>query len=234
MALDSIRPKRDRALVTVFSCLELTLRPQRAGEIIEDLDRIGPQSKSLAIGGDGLVEPAEILQRRAEVVVQFDGIGPEAQRPLEIADRPLRLAEILACIAKIVERVDRVRGEGERPLVARHRLGEPSLSPENVAEIVVKRRIPAVSQNGLANALDRDLGVSELMLDKAKQMKGMGMVGVDHKDVTANPLRLRYSSCALIGERPAEPLRDRSCRPACRAALLPLGFGAPLLSVHRT
>jgi len=62
-------------------------------------------------------------------------------------------------------------------------------------------------------------------------MKGMGMVGVDHKDVTANPLRLRYSSCALIGERRVEPPGDR---PAGRAALLPLGFGAPLLSVHGT
>jgi hypothetical protein len=231
LALDAIWPKRDRALVTGYGRLELALRPQRAGEIVEDLDGIGPQSKSLAIGRDGLIEPAEILQRRAEVVVQFDGIVPEAQRPLEIADRPLRLAEILACIAEIVERVDRVWGEGERALVARHRFGEPSLSPENVAEIVVKSRIPAVSQNGLPNALDRDLGTPELMLDEAEQMKGMGMVGVDHKDITANPLSLRYSSCALIGERPVEPLGDRS---ACRAALLPLSFGAPLLSVHGT
>ena len=59
-----------------------------------------------------------------------------------------------------------------------------------VAEIVVKSRIPAVSQNGLANALDPDLGTPELMLDEAEQMQGMGMTGVDHKNVTANPLRL--------------------------------------------
>ena len=40
------------------------------------------------------------------------------------------------------------------------------------------------------NVLDRDLGTSELMLDEAEQMKGLCMIGVDHKDVTANSLRL--------------------------------------------
>ena len=98
----------------------------------------------------------------------------------------------------------------------------------------MKSRIPAVSQNGLANALDPDLGTPELMLDEAEQMQGMGMTGVDHKNVTANPLRLRYSSCALIGKRRVEPPDDRPRRPALRAAVLPLGFGAPLPSVHGT
>jgi hypothetical protein len=42
---------------------------------------------------------------------------------------------------------------------------------------VVKSRIPAVSQNGFANALDRDLRVSELMLDEAEQMRGVAWSG---------------------------------------------------------
>jgi len=89
-----------------------------------------------------------------------------------------------------VERVDRGRGEGERLLVAPHCIGKQSLFAENIAEIVVKRRIPAVSSNGFANALGRDLGVSELMLDEAEQMKGLCMIGFDHENVTANPLCL--------------------------------------------
>ena len=54
----------------------------------------------------------------------------------------------------------------------------------------MKSRIPAVSQNGLANALDPDLGTPELMLDEAEQMKGLCMIGFDHENVTANPLCL--------------------------------------------
>jgi hypothetical protein len=153
------------------------------------------------------------------------------ERPFEIADRPLRLAEILAGVAEVVERVGRAWSERERPLVACHRLSEPPLFPENVAEIVVKRRIAAVPRDCFADMLDRDVVAPELTLDQAEQMKGLGMIGVDHEDLTANPLRLGGASRTLMAEGCVEPLGDR---PRCprRAIRSPPGLGAPLLSVH--
>jgi hypothetical protein len=71
-----------------------------------------------------------------------------------------------------------------------------------------------------------------LMLEKAEQMKGLGMTGADHKDVTTNPLRLRRAAGTLVLERRGESVRDRPRRPASRASLPSLGFGAPLPSVR--
>ena len=166
--------------------------------------------------------------------MQFDRIRPEAQRPFEIGNRPIRLTEILICVAQIVESIDRVRGEGESALVAADGLGEPIERSEDVAEVVVKSRVPAVSHDRRADVLDRLVGTAALMLDQAEQMKGLRMTGVDGQDLAAHPLRLRQASAALMGERRAEPPGDRRRRAACRATLLPQpGFDAPLLSVHR-
>lgn len=140
--------------------------------------------------------------------LQFDRIGPEAERSFEVADRTLCLAEILAGVAEIIERIDRAGGKGERPLVACHRLGEPILAPKNVAEIVVESSIPAVSPDRIANALDRVISAALLMLEETEQMKGLGMIGIAHENLTANSLRFRHAARTLMGEGRAEPLGD--------------------------
>jgi hypothetical protein len=100
------------------------------------------------------------------------------------------MAEILAGVAGIIECIDRVWSEGERPLVARQRLDEPSLSPENIAEIVMKSRLSAVSRNRFAKAFDRNLRAAELMLDNPEQVQGLRMIAADHKDLMTKPLGL--------------------------------------------
>ena len=70
------------------------------------------------------------------------------------------------------------------------------------------------------------------MLDEAEQVKGLGMIGIDHENLTGNPLSLGNSSRALMGERCVEPLGDRPS--LARSVTRPLtGSGASLLSVHQ-
>ena len=57
------------------------------------------------------------------------------------------------------------------------------------------------------------------------------MIGIDHENLMADPLRLGNSSRVVMGERCVEPLGDRPHWPARRATLA--GSGASLLSVHR-
>ena len=64
-------------------------------------------------------------------------------------------------------------------------------------------------------------------------MKGLGVIGIDHENLTANPLRLGNSSRVVMGERCVEPLGDRPHWPARRATRPLAGSGASLLSVHR-
>lgn len=105
---------------------------------------------------------------------------------------------------------------------------------EDIAEVVVKSRMPAISRDRHADVLDRIIGAAALMLDQTKQMKGLRMTGVDRQDVMADKLRIGSAPRALMSERRAEPTDDRRRPPACRATLLPQpGFGAPLPPVHR-
>ncbi len=165
--------------------------------------------------------------------MQFDRIGLEAQRPLEIGDRRLQLAKLLAYVAEVVERVDRSRGEGERPFKAPHGLGAVG-RPEDVPQIMVKRRVPAVPRDRCANVLDRVAGAAALMLDQAEQMEGLRMSGVDRQDLPADALRLRRAAGALMGECGAERSGDRRRRAAGGSSLVArTGVRAPLLSVHR-
>ena len=99
----------------------------------------------------------------------------------------------------------------------------------------MKSRIPAVSRDRHANALDRVIGAAALMLNQAEQMKGLGMTGVDRQDVTANPLRIGRASRVLMGERRVEPPGDRRRWAARHATVIARsGSGAPpLSSVHR-
>jgi hypothetical protein len=59
------------------------------------------------------------------------------------------------------------------------------------------------------------------------------VIGIDHENLTANPLRLGNSSRVVMGERGAEPLGDRPHWPARRATRPLAGSVASLLSVHR-
>ena len=123
---------------------------------------------------------------------------------------------------------------GESPLVAANGLGEPIERSEDIAEVVVKRRVPAVSHYRRADVLDRLFGAPALMLDQTEQMKGLRMTGLHRQDLAAHPLRVGDASAALMRERRAEPSGDPRRRAVCRATLLPQpGFDAPLLSVHR-
>jgi len=165
--------------------------------------------------------------------VQFDCIGLQPQRPFEERDRPLRPAKILADIAEIVEGIHGVRREGDRMLEACQGLGGPTLFSENIAEVVVKRRISAVPRNRHAKALDRIVGAPALMLYQSEQMEGLGMTGIQGQDLMANPFRLGQPARALIGERAAEPSGDRRPRVARRTHLLCWpGLGPALLSIH--
>lgn len=47
-------------------------------------------------------------------------------------------------------------------------------------------------------------------------MKVLGVIGIDHENLTANPLRLGNSSRVVMGERCVEPLGDRLHWPARR------------------
>src|SRR5580693_1352826 len=98
--------------------------------------------------------------------MQFYRVGVEAQRSFEIGGGALRLAEVLICIAQIVEGIDRGRREGQSPLVATNGLGEPTECSEDVAKVVVKSRVPAVSHYRHADVLDRLLGAAALVLDQ--------------------------------------------------------------------
>jgi hypothetical protein len=40
-------------------------------------------------------------------------------------------------------------------------------------------------------------------------MKVLGVIGIDHENLTANPLRLGILSRVVMGERCVEPLGDR-------------------------
>jgi hypothetical protein len=42
----------------------------------------------------------------------------------------------------------------------------------------------------------------------------LGVIGIDHENLTANPLRLGNSSRVVMGERCVEPLGDRPHWPA--------------------
>ena len=83
----------------------------------------------------------------------------------------------------------------------------------------MKRRISAVSRNRQANALDRIVRASGLVLEQPEQMEGLRVTGVHRQDLTANPFRFGHSARALIGERAAEPAGDRRRRVASRAPL---------------
>ncbi len=98
-------------------------------------------------------------------------------------------------------------------------LGGPIPLPEDVAEIVVKRRISSVSPNRQANALDRIVRASGLVLEQPEQMEGLRVTGVHRQDLMANPLCFSHSASALISQRAAEPAGDRRRRIACRAPL---------------
>ena len=50
-------------------------------------------------------------------------------------------------IGEIVEGVDAARRQRERALVARDSLGEAALSPQDVAEIVVERRVAPIARD---------------------------------------------------------------------------------------
>ena len=142
------------------------------------------------------------------------------------------MADVVICIAQIVEGIDRGRRESKSALVATNGLAEAIECSEDVSEVMVKRRVPAVSHDRHADVLYRRLGAAALVLDETEQMKGGRMTGIDGQDLTAHPLCLRRASPALMRERRPEPLGER--RAACRATLLPKpGFDAPLLSVHR-
>ena len=116
----------------------------------------------------------------------------------------------------------------------------PVRAPHAIATICVRRpsralhpssRLP--SSGEVPYRFFRPIEIDErntLMLDKTEQMKSLSMTGVDHEDVTTNPLSLCYPSRAPISERRAEPLRDRLHGPACRVSLPSPGFGAPLHS----
>ena len=159
MAFDATGGERQRLLVTGLRRRQIALPPQCRGQVVECGRRVRPQRQRLAITGDRFVEPAEILQRHTEVVVQFRRIGAKAQRPLETADRPLGLAELVAGVAEVVERVDRIGRERERAFVTFLRLGRVERF-EDVPEIMVKSRDPAVARDRRADAHDRGLGTA--------------------------------------------------------------------------
>ena len=234
MALDTVWIKLKRLFVSGLRRLRLTLLMQRSSQVVEDFGRIRAQRQRLPKAGDRFVEPAERLQRDPEIVVQFDRIGAQAQSPLEIGGCPLRLAEFLADIAEIVECIDRAGRQSERPLVTPHRLGSPTLRREDVAEIMVKRRVAAVARDRSLDMFDRIIGPALLMLDQPEQMQCWGMSGIDRQNQAANSFRLGRAAGALMGECGAKPAGDRR-RPA---APILTGIAGPalraaLLSIHR-
>jgi hypothetical protein len=111
----------------------------------------------------------------------------------------------------------------------------PTPCSEDIAEVVVKSRISTVSHDRHADVLDCVIGAAALMLDQTEQVQSLRITAIDGQDVTANPLRLRRASSALMGERSAEPSGDRRRPTAYHALRLSrTRFSAPLLSVHWT
>ena len=98
----------------------------------------------------------------------------------------------------------------------------------------MKSRVPAVSLDCRADALDRLIVAAALMLEQAEQMKCLRITGSDRQDLAAHPLCFRRASFAVMRERRAKPSGDRHRRAACGAALLPRPGSSPsLLPVHR-
>jgi hypothetical protein len=126
--------------------------------------------------------------------------------------------------------VDRTLRERKRLLKGHHRLGELTPLFENIAKIVVKNRITAVSRDRIAHVFDRFVEAAGLIADQAEQMKDLRMTGVDHEDVTTSPLRLRDPSRAPVRKRHATGRSTSLACPPCE--LFPLSFGTPLLSLH--
>ena len=182
MTFDAIGFQREGALATRLCLVELTVLPQRAREIVEDLHAVRRQRQPFAIAGDCLVEPSDIVQRGAEIVVELDYLRPEAQRSLEIRYRLLWLTELLERVAEIVERVDRSGGERQRALIAFDGLGRPIASKQNVAEIVVKRRVAPVTGDRFADMLDCIIRAALLMLDQPEQMQCWSVARVNRQN----------------------------------------------------
>jgi len=97
----------------------------------------------------------------------------------------------------------------ERTFVTPHRFGGPVPCSEDIAEIVVKGRITAVSCDRHANPLDRGVEPAVLKFDQTKQMQSLRVTWADLQDLKANPFGLRRTPRALMDECRVEPLGDR-------------------------
>ena len=78
---------------------------------------------------------------------------------------------------------------------------KPSLLQEDNAEVVISFRKVRLETQGLADVVKGHVVFAGLMGNEAKQVQGIGLLGIHFQDGSVDPLGLRQVACLMLLHR---------------------------------